>query len=944
MSWKGFGLVLWGCRFSRVLLFAKVERELNLYFHKIFLITLEAFVAKLRYFKSIVLVFILIMTSCSRNKVGFGFVQTGGARESALSATADAAKTFDLSNERCRGENNLLLGYYYDGDRDGFGDKENTQFLCYDQYKKLYDKVPKPSWVTNSFDCDDTNPRINPDAKEICDDTETDEDCDGVIDPTVAYLDKDRDGYGSSDSSFETGDCMLPPKNKGQVYVFNQDDCDDTNPDIGPKGVFFPDLDGDGYGAASSDGIKACETPDNHVKNNEDCADDDASIQKVSTDSVVEIDRDCDEVDDSVDLCLGTKSTLLSKKDKDGDGCFGSEDCDDDSSDPDKIKSLDNDCDGTFSYEDCNDDDASNTSKITNEDDQDCDGVLANKDCDDYDEDSETTATDGDCDGLLTDDDCDDSDESMPTYDTDCDGVSSSTDCNDNDPYDKSTASLWYEDSDGDGKGGTGSGVYSCSHSLDSRNYVSSTGDACDDDASRFESGYDNDVDCDGLCDEGVTAVAMDEDCDGVCDDVGGGAAYDQDCDGVCDDNPDISSIVDKNCDGTCDGDTGGSGNDSTFDKNCDAVCDSDYDGSGNSFSDDIDCDDYCDETSDFPGNPLSIDADCDHVCDDTSSGAGYSMELDEDCDGYCDDVGTPIADDEDCDSKCDDCSSINYTFYEGSLVICPPGFDIKGKFCYLDCNEEDCPAGWADSDDDADCSWDPTNRCDPREYKLPCEVDWPHSNWSSSVGTPQTEDDPGSTHQKNAQYFDYWYTTALLVTDDFISGRCEEVALPFSNLDSLNNCSWDGCVELDTNQITQGGSSSNTSCPSGMIVGDSGYCEAEETVSFETDSEGNEVICPPGFILKSNDTCHLNCSDSSCAAGWADEDDDDDTDCSWDHTNRCRPSNYAIPCLGQWPMQSWNTSVTGSKTYEEGGSYIVYQGGYWRTNPMIVPDGYVCE
>ena len=75
--------------------------------------------------------------------------------------------------------------------------------------------------------------------------------------------------------------------------------------------------------------------------------------------------------------CIDFSSNL----DKDGDGVFAWEDCDDNDADNANNSTQDADCDGVISSDDCDDYDPSNTT--TNVDDQDCDGYLTSVDCDD---------------------------------------------------------------------------------------------------------------------------------------------------------------------------------------------------------------------------------------------------------------------------------------------------------------------------------------------------------------------------------------------------------------------------------------------------------------------------------------------------------------------------------------------------------------------------------
>ena len=61
--------------------------------------------------------------------------------------------------------------YYADTDEDGYGDSQNSTDAC---------SVPS-GYVSDNSDCDDTNPRVYPGAKEICPNG-LDDDCDGQID------------------------------------------------------------------------------------------------------------------------------------------------------------------------------------------------------------------------------------------------------------------------------------------------------------------------------------------------------------------------------------------------------------------------------------------------------------------------------------------------------------------------------------------------------------------------------------------------------------------------------------------------------------------------------------------------------------------------------------------------------------------------------------------
>ncbi|MBT3230637.1 hypothetical protein HN358_02540 [Candidatus Uhrbacteria bacterium] len=118
--------------------------------------------------------------------------------------------------------------WFDDGDGDSYGDAASLVTAC---------ESPDAHAVTNDSDCDDTDSTINPDATEVCDEDDVDEDCDGLIDdddPSVDvstgptfYLDWDGDGYGADDYTVTA--CDAP-----SGYVEDSTDCDDADVDVSP--------------------------------------------------------------------------------------------------------------------------------------------------------------------------------------------------------------------------------------------------------------------------------------------------------------------------------------------------------------------------------------------------------------------------------------------------------------------------------------------------------------------------------------------------------------------------------------------------------------------------------------------------------------------------------------------------------------------------------------
>ncbi len=177
-------------------------------------------------------------------------------------------------------------------------------------------------------DCDDSDPQVFPGADEVC--NGEDDDCDGDVDDGLPvddyYPDGDGDGFGAQGSA-PVEDCQPPAD-----HADNDGDCDDTDPSVHPGAVeecdgedddcdgqvddglptswYFPDDDGDGYGA-STGGVQDCEAPPGTVADDSDCDDDDPAVNPGETEVCGDgIDNNCNGVVDGIADGCGLQGTI----------------------------------------------------------------------------------------------------------------------------------------------------------------------------------------------------------------------------------------------------------------------------------------------------------------------------------------------------------------------------------------------------------------------------------------------------------------------------------------------------------------------------------------------------------------------------------------------------------------------------------------------------------
>lgn len=249
----------------------------------------------------------------------------GGDCDDSSSAVSPSAPelTGDGIDENCDG-NELC---YTDADEDGWAVTTtfaSSNLLCDGAGEASADVFAA------GIDCLDADANVNPGAQEVCDEINVDEDCDGLADDAddsatgqfTAWLDADADGYGVDDASpvfacdpgslyaLLAGDCAddNPAVHPAAIEVCNDidDDCDgDSDTTAVDAGVWYPDADGDGFGA--SVGLNDCDQPADYVDNADDCDDANSAVNPNGKEECNQLDDDCDGEVDPGEVCEAVK-------------------------------------------------------------------------------------------------------------------------------------------------------------------------------------------------------------------------------------------------------------------------------------------------------------------------------------------------------------------------------------------------------------------------------------------------------------------------------------------------------------------------------------------------------------------------------------------------------------------------------------------------------------
>ena len=428
-----------------------------------------------------------------------------------------APERCDGRDQDCDGEvdEDVATVWYADADADGFGDASRTTADC----------DPGAGWVADATDCDDADASASPIGDEICD--ERDNDCDGAIDEDIAdtwYADRDGDGWGTLAETVEacsppagyaadTGDCADddPAVHPAATEICDSQDNDcDGDIDEGVSLTWYTDSDTDGWGDVAA-ATSACTAPAGTTATPGDCDDSSALVSPSASELCDGLDNDCDGTADE-------DGRLSWYADADADG-YGTGTPTVSCAAPAGSVAQDGDCD-----------DASaavhpGASELCNRIDDDCDGLTDDADPSVDLAGATAWSTDADRDGygagrstractaptgtVAAAGDCDDSAaavnpaaaEVCNSIDDDCDGLA-----DDADPgLDRSTASTWVRDADGDGWGASGAATTTACAAPPGA--AARAGDCDDGDrtvnpgASETCDGYDED--CDRAADEG---------------------------------------------------------------------------------------------------------------------------------------------------------------------------------------------------------------------------------------------------------------------------------------------------------------------------------------------------------------------------------------------------------------------------------------------------------
>ncbi len=216
-----------------------------------------------------------------------------------------AIETCNGVDDNCNGlvDDNAsdATSWYADDDGDTYGHPAGIVRAC-DQ---------PLGFVADSTDCDDTDSATHPGAVEIECTSTVDVNCDG----SVGYADADGDGYPACGDCDDTSAGVNPEATEVCDGIDNN--CSGTADEAGAIGesVWYADADSDGYGDVNDSQV-ACDQPQDYVRSNSDCNDNESEAFPGNTETCDGADNDCNGTVDGADA----NNATLFYVDSDGDG------------------------------------------------------------------------------------------------------------------------------------------------------------------------------------------------------------------------------------------------------------------------------------------------------------------------------------------------------------------------------------------------------------------------------------------------------------------------------------------------------------------------------------------------------------------------------------------------------------------------------------------------
>jgi hypothetical protein len=136
--------------------------------------------------------------------------------------------------------------------------------------------------------------------------------------PPPECTDADRDTFGAGCAAGPDCDDANPAIHPGVEDVCNgvDDDCDQQRDEDSILSTYWPDADGDGYGAASAVPVAACSPPPGHAPRGEDCDDGQRSVRPGATEVCTGgLDEDCNRLVDGADPACAVAPTRCRTQD-----------------------------------------------------------------------------------------------------------------------------------------------------------------------------------------------------------------------------------------------------------------------------------------------------------------------------------------------------------------------------------------------------------------------------------------------------------------------------------------------------------------------------------------------------------------------------------------------------------------------------------------------------